>query len=60
MTADEKAGIEVFDRLIDDILEGFWRNSPSFATYCGIHKFDREMDHVDRATRDSFLSLQKE
>ncbi len=37
-----------FDRLVDEILEFFWEVSPINATFFGIHKYDHELDRVDR------------
>ncbi|SYZ73347.1 conserved hypothetical protein [Candidatus Zixiibacteriota bacterium] len=53
-------GNQELNSLIDKVLEESWRFSPSQATLAGIHKYDREMDHVDGASRKTFLSLQKE
>jgi uncharacterized protein (DUF885 family) len=37
-----------FDHLIDEILEFLWETSPTSATFAGIHKYDHELDHVNR------------
>ncbi|KPL14765.1 hypothetical protein AMJ74_02790, partial [candidate division WOR_3 bacterium SM1_77] len=36
-----------FDKLVEEILESFWKSSPFAATFVGIHKYDHELDNVD-------------
>lgn len=43
-----------FSQMVDEILEEYWRFSPSFATFAGIHKYDHELDHVDKETQKNF------
>ncbi len=37
-----------FTRLADEIQESLWKSSPFAATFVGIHKYDHELDNVDR------------
>jgi uncharacterized protein (DUF885 family) len=37
-----------FKHLADRILDAFWRNSPSAATFAGIHTYDHQLDNVNR------------
>ncbi|KPK64545.1 hypothetical protein AMJ83_02250 [candidate division WOR_3 bacterium SM23_42] len=37
-----------FSCIVDEILESFWKSSPHSATFVGIHKYDYELDNVDR------------
>ena len=49
--------MSAFERLSEEILESFWRNSPCAATFAGIHKYDHLLDNVDR---DYLLSMNEE
>jgi uncharacterized protein (DUF885 family) len=46
-----------FARLANEILESIWRSSPFAATFVGIHKYDHELDNVDR---DYLVSVNNE
>jgi uncharacterized protein (DUF885 family) len=46
-----------FGKLVEEILESFWKSSPFAATYAGIHKYDHDLDNVDR---DYLITVNKE
>jgi uncharacterized protein (DUF885 family) len=46
-----------FSKLAEDIMESIWKSSPCAATFAGIHKYDHELDNVDR---DYFMSVNNE
>jgi len=56
-----------FDRLVEEILEFFWKACPLKATYVGVHKYDHELDNVARdfledinkKNREYLIRLQK-
>ena len=37
-----------FDKLTDEILEFFWKSNPVWATFYGIHRYDHELNRMDR------------
>ncbi len=45
-----------FDKLTDEILEFFWKSYPIGATFMGIHKYDHDLNRMDR---DSLIDINK-
>ena len=44
------------DKLTDEILEFLWKSYPTGATYFGIHKYDHDLNRMDR---DSLIDINK-
>ncbi len=44
-----------FENLVDSCLNDFWVTFPHEATFAGIHKYDAELDPVDKDSRNNFL-----
>jgi uncharacterized protein (DUF885 family) len=49
-----------FNKLVDEILEFRWKDSPVQATFSGIHKYDDQLDKTDSASRKQHLKKAKE
>lgn len=49
-----------FNKLVDEILEFRWKDSPVSATFSGIHKYDDKLDKTDPESRRQHLKRAKE
>jgi len=49
-----------FNNLVDEILEFRWKDSPVWATFLGIHKYDDKLDKTDPESRKIHLRKTKE
>ena len=49
-----------FNKLVDEILEFRWKDSPMEATFVGIHKYDDRLDKTDSEFRKRHLKKAKE
>jgi len=48
-----------FNKLVNDILEFRWKDSPMEATFSGIHKYDDKLDKTDSESRKRHLKKAK-
>jgi len=55
---DREHNDRAFLKLVDDYLDRVWEMWPVSATAAGVHNYDHDMDHVDRASRENFLTFQ--
>ncbi len=51
---------EQVTNLIDESLQFIWQDSPVFATYMGIHQYDKELDKLSPENRASSLAKKRE
>lgn len=49
-----------FNKLVDEVLEFRWKDSPVQATFSGIHKYDDQLDKTDSNSRKQHLKKTKE
>ncbi len=49
-----------FNKLVDEVLEFRWKDSPVSATFSGIHKYDDKLDKTDPESRRQHLKRAKE
>ena len=52
-------GNAAFDRLVDEFLLDRWRFYPTEATFEGIHDFDCDLEHLDRASIEQYLQKEE-
>jgi len=51
---------EQITQLIDEALEFLWQDSPVFATFVGIHKYDSELEKLSPENRSASIQKKKE
>jgi uncharacterized protein (DUF885 family) len=56
----EKQMNKAFNKLVNEILEFRWKDSPVEATFLGIHKYDDKLDKTDSESRRQHLKKVKE
>ena len=49
-----------FGKLVDEILEFCWKDSPVYATFSGIHKYDNKLDNIEPGFRRLHLKRTRE
>ena len=51
---------KAFNKLVNEILEFHWKDSPIEATFLGIHKYDDRLDKTDSESRRRHIKKAKE